>query len=46
MIETLPPDPWHFPREGLASNVVETLESGIVNAITLFAPRRMGAVWK
>lgn len=42
MIETLPPDPWHFPREGLAASVVETLESGIVNAITLFAPRRMG----
>ena len=35
-------DPWHFPRESLASSVVDTLESGMVNAITLFAPRRMG----
>jgi hypothetical protein len=42
MIENPPPDPWHFPREGLATSVVETLDSGIVNAITLFAPRRMG----
>jgi hypothetical protein len=42
MIENPLPDPWHFPREPLARNVVDTLESGIVNAITLFAPRRMG----
>ena len=35
-------DPWHFPRDGLAASVLHTLESGIVNAITLFAPRRMG----
>jgi hypothetical protein len=42
MIESLPPDPWHFPRGALAASVVDTLESGVVNAITLFAPRRMG----
>jgi len=42
MIENQPADPWHFPRDALAASVVDTLESGIVNAITLFAPRRMG----
>ena len=42
MIENPPPDPWHFPRDELATRVVDTLESGIVSAITLFAPRRMG----
>jgi hypothetical protein len=42
MIESPPPDPWHFPRQPLDASVVDTLESGIVNAITLFAPRRMG----
>src|SRR5688572_33437636 len=42
MIENSLPDPWHFPREALAESVVETLASGIVSAITLFAPRRMG----
>ena len=42
MFENPLPDPWHFPREGLATSVVDTLDSGIVNAITLFAPRRMG----
>jgi hypothetical protein len=36
------PDPWHFPRDAFAANVLHTLDSGIVNAITLFAPRRMG----
>ena len=35
-------DPWHFPRDALAASVLQTLDSGIVNAITLFAPRRMG----
>ena len=35
-------DPWHFPRDALAASVLDTLDSGIVNAITLFAPRRMG----
>lgn len=35
-------DPWHFPRDALAASVPQTLDSGIVNAITLFAPRRMG----
>lgn len=36
------PDPWHFPRADLAAKVLATLDSGVVNAITLFAPRRMG----
>src|SRR5688572_23586771 len=42
MIENQPADPWHFPRDALAASVMDTLESGIVNAITLFASRRMG----
>jgi uncharacterized protein len=36
------PDPWHFARDELAGKVLATLDSGVVNAITLFAPRRMG----
>lgn len=36
------PDPWHFPRDELAHRVLATLDSGVVNAITLFAARRMG----
>jgi hypothetical protein len=42
MVENLPSDPWHFPRDALAASVVGALDSGIVSAITLFAPRRMG----
>ena len=42
MIDIPPQDPWHFPRQALAASVLDTLDSGIVNAITLFAPRRMG----
>lgn len=37
-----PPDPWHFPRSEFAAKVLATLDSGVVTAITLFAPRRMG----
>lgn len=35
-------DPWHFRRAELAAKVLATLDSGVVTAITLFAPRRMG----
>jgi len=42
MVENLTSDPWHFPRDALAASVVGALDSGIVSAITLFAPRRMG----
>jgi len=35
-------DPWHFPRDAFAASILDTLDSGIVSAITLFAPRRMG----
>jgi hypothetical protein len=42
IVATPNPDPWHFPRDALAASVLQTLDSGIVNAITLFAPRRMG----
>ena len=35
-------DLWHYPRTDLAQSVMNTLNSNIVHALTLFAPRRMG----
>ena len=39
---TLLPDPWHFPRSEFANQILASLNSGLVNSIALFAPRRMG----
>lgn len=35
-------DPLYFPRQGLATALIDSLKGGITNAFTLFAPRRMG----
>ncbi|MCS5712878.1 MAG: ATP-binding protein [Candidatus Babeliales bacterium] len=35
-------DPWHFPRNILAEQVLGMFESGISSALVFFAPRRMG----
>ncbi len=35
-------DPWHFRREELAAQVLDTLARGPVQALSLFAPRRAG----
>ena len=35
-------DPLYFPRTPLAKSLDESLQTGITNAFTLFAPRRMG----
>ena len=37
-----PRDLWHYPRTSLAQSMVDALSSGVVHALTLFAPRRMG----
>ncbi|WP_165087546.1 ATP-binding protein [Neisseria yangbaofengii] len=35
-------DPLYFPRTALAQTLIDSLQSGITHAFTLFAPRRMG----
>lgn len=35
-------DPWHYPRETLAKQVLGMFESQLSNALVFFAPRRMG----
>lgn len=35
-------DPWHFPRQGEASRIVETLKIGLVSAVAIIEPRRRG----
>lgn len=35
-------DTWHFPRTGLAQQVLGMFESGLSSALVFFAPRRMG----
>lgn len=35
-------DPLYFPRTALAEKLLISLKDGITNALTLFAPRRMG----
>ncbi|WP_432745036.1 ATP-binding protein [Haemophilus influenzae] len=35
-------DPLYFPRSELAERLLSSLKDGILHAITLFAPRRMG----
>lgn len=35
-------DPLYFPRTELASRLLTSLKDGIMHALTLFAPRRMG----
>ncbi len=35
-------DPLYYPRQELAATLLSSLNSGITNAFTLFAPRRMG----
>lgn len=35
-------DLWHYPRTALAQSIIDTLNSNVVHAFTLFAPRRMG----
>jgi len=35
-------DPWHYPRPGLATALLETLRLGLTSARGLFASRRMG----
>ena len=36
------PDPWHYPRTGLADAVLGLFAGGLGSALTFFAPRRMG----
>ena len=33
---------WHFPRTVLAQQIIGMFDSGLSNALTFFAPRRMG----
>lgn len=33
---------WHYPRADVASAILQQFQTGITNAVTLFAPRRMG----
>lgn len=33
---------WHFPRADLAKQYMDAFDTGITEALTLFAPRRMG----
>lgn len=35
-------DPWHYPRLGLARQILDMFESGLSHALVFFAPRRMG----
>lgn len=35
-------DPLYFPRKQLAERLLNSLKDGIIHALTLFAPRRMG----
>ena len=37
-----PPDPWHFPRPGLAAKYLQVFDIGLTSARVLFAKRRMG----
>ena len=37
-----PNDPLYFPRARHAEHLINLLADGIVNTLTLFAPRRMG----
>lgn len=37
-----PKDPWHYPRDTLAQQIMGMFDSGLASALTLFAPRRKG----
>lgn len=41
-VDTLPPNPWHFPRPELAEGYLYMFGLGLVSARGLFARRRMG----
>lgn len=42
MLRSAPPDPWHYPRPGLAARYLKAFEIGLTSARALFAKRRMG----
>ena len=38
-------NPWHYPRGDFARQTLETLGTGLIRRMALFAPRRKGKTW-